>query len=237
MRWIVLLIGCVGFLIGKPTFAIIIAADQASNSAYGAEAGGAWKGVQPTAGENPPGSDNGGFGFMPWNFAGGYHDPTVSPYGNLNHFIDGVDFAHSTFNNLGATAFGLTNANIAGYGFTARATRVFAKPLSAGSSISFQFDNPILAPLKSNDTTGYIIRLNSGGGPKIPANPNVNERLGFFAQDGFNQGNWSRVDLNGTVNSGLASSATTAGAVFRVTLQSAESYLLQILPLSRDPDV
>jgi hypothetical protein len=231
MRWIALLVGCAAFLLGKPAFAIIVAADQASNSAYSAEAGGAWKGVQPTTGENPAGSDNGGTGFIPWNFAGGYHDPTVSPYANLNHFIDGVDFAHSTFNNLGTTAFGLTNANIANFGFTTRATRVFSNPLSVGSSISLQFDNPILAPLKSNDTTGYIIRLNSGGGPKTPANPNVTEQLGLFAQDGFNQGNWTRSDLTGNVNTGLGSSATTSGAVLRLTLQSAESYLLQVLPL------
>jgi hypothetical protein len=231
MRWIALLVGCAGFLVGKSSFALVVAADQASNPAYGVEAGGAWKGTLPTVGENPTGTDNGGTGFMPWNFAGGYQDPTVSPYGNLNHFIDGVDFPHSSFNNLSATGFGLTNANIANFGFTARATRVFSNPLTVGSSVSVQFDNPVLAPLKSNDTTGYIIRLNSGGGPKTGAYPNVNERFGLFAQDGFNQGTWNLTSSAGSVNTGLASSATTSGATFRLTLQSAESYLFQILPL------
>jgi hypothetical protein len=231
MRWMVLLVGFAVALLEKPVFALTLAADQASNSAYSAEAGGAWKALLPSANENPPGTDNGGYGFLPWNFAGGYHDPTVSPYGNLNHFIDGIDFApHSSFNDLGSTAFGLTNANIAYSGFTSRATRVFLQPLTIGSTFSVQFDNPILAPLANNDQTGYIIRLNSGGGPKIASNPNVYERLGFFAEDGLDQGNWHLTDASGSNDTGLASNATTSGAVFRVTLHSAESYLLEILP-------
>ena len=97
------------------------ASDSASDPAYAAEAGGAWKGQynagDPWAfGQNPPGNDNGGFGFLPWNFtdgntavtAGGYNgDGTFAPYGRLNHYIDGVDLATSTFNNLGAPAFAL----------------------------------------------------------------------------------------------------------------------------------
>src|SRR5262245_34951383 len=78
-----------------------VAFDVAANSAYTAEAGGAWKGLNPTAGENPPGNDDGGVGFNAWDFSGGFHYPDQSPYGQLNHFIDGVDFVHSTFNNLG----------------------------------------------------------------------------------------------------------------------------------------
>jgi hypothetical protein len=60
----------------------------------------------------------------------------------------------------------------------------------------------------------------------------VEERLGLFAQDGFNQNHWNKVDLEGTVDTGLASTATTSGAILRITLQSAESYLLQVLPLA-----
>ena len=71
---------------------------------------GAWKGPQSTEGENAPGLDNGGFGFQPWDFRGGYHNPQQSPYGNLNHFIDNVDFPHRASNDLGSPAFGLTNA-------------------------------------------------------------------------------------------------------------------------------
>src|SRR5262245_34679819 len=87
-------------LVVQPVWAIPVASDNANNAAYALESGGAWKGVAPTINENPPGADNGGFGFLPWNFEGGFHDPTASPYGNLNHFIDGVDFAASTFKNL-----------------------------------------------------------------------------------------------------------------------------------------
>lgn len=232
MHWKVLLIGLAGLLPWQSVSAAPVATDNASNLAYSVEAGGAWKGLLPTGTENPPGSDNGGYGFLPWNFEGGLHDGTASPYANLNHFIDGVDFAHSSFNNLGSPAFGLTNANVAYAGFTSRATRVFAQPLEVGGTISIAFDNPMIAPLKSNDQTGYVIRLNSGGGAKLATNPTVYERLGFFAYDGFNQGNWNRADASGSVDTGLGHPATTAGAIFQVTLQSAESYLLQILPLN-----
>ena len=107
--------------------AAAIASDAAANPAYAAESDGGWKGQNPQpletefgrlVGENPPGADNGGFGFQPWDFADGYHYPDFSPYGRLNHFIEGVDFAHSSFNNLGAPAFGLTNANLAFGGST-----------------------------------------------------------------------------------------------------------------------
>ena len=233
MQRIILLVSFAVVLLAKDAFAITVAADQASNSAYSAETGGAWKGLLASVSENPPGADNGGNGFLPWNFAGGYHDPTVSPYGRLNHFIDAVDFSPpSSFNNLGSTAFGLTNANTALLGFTSRASRVFSQPLTIGSTFSVQFDNPILAPLTNNDQTGYIIRLNSGGGPEIASNPNVYERLGFFAEYGFDQGDWHLTDASGSNDTGLGSNATTSGAVFRVTLQSAESYLIEILPLA-----
>jgi hypothetical protein len=232
MSKIILTVGFVAVLLGKTAFAVTVAADQASNATYATEAGGAWKGLLPSVSENPPGTDNGGFGFLPWNFAGGFHDSTVSPYGRLNHFIDGVDFAHSSSNNLGSSAFGLTNANVALSGFTSSATRVFSQPLTVGDTFSVQFDNPILAPLTINDQPGYIIRLNSGGGPKIDSNPNVVERLAFFAVYGFDQGSWHLSDAGGSIDTGLASDATTSGAVFRVRLQSAESYLLEILPIA-----
>ena len=107
--------------------AALAASDAASNPGYAAEAGGAWKGLNPTANENPPGADDGGFGFEPWNFRGGQHAAAQSPYGRLNHFIDGVDFAPSSFNQLGAPSFGLTNDNLHLAGATARATRTFSR--------------------------------------------------------------------------------------------------------------
>src|ERR1044071_8080170 len=80
------------------------AADNAGNSAYAAETGGAWKGeyvgIPADPEQNPPGTDNGGTGFLPWIFNGGYHIAASSPYGRTNHYIDGVDFAHSIYNDL-----------------------------------------------------------------------------------------------------------------------------------------
>jgi hypothetical protein len=207
----------------------VVAADAANDPAYAAENGGAWKGTNPSIGENLPGMDDGGFGFQPWNFADGYHYPDYSPYGNLNHFIDGVDFSHSTFNNLGAPAFALTNANFAFGGSTARATRVLDAPLEVGSTVSLDFDNPELKPFDVFAPSGFIIRLNSGGGPA--SQPSVAERMGFFTTFGFNGGNWSIADLAGFTDTGLSSVQTTSGATFKFSLTAAESYSLEIVPL------
>jgi hypothetical protein len=232
MHWKYLLAGVFIAAQSSRVVAVPVASDSSSSLTYNAETGGAWKGLQPSATENPAGTDNGGYGFQPWIFAGGFHNETASPYGRLNHFIDGVDFPHSTFNNLGSRAFGLTNANVASFGYTSRATRVFSQPLAVGGTATIDFDNPVLAPLQNNDETGYIVRLNSGGGPKIGSFPNVRERLGLFATDGFNQDRWNRTDASGVTDTGLPTNSTTSGARFRVTLQTAESYLLEILPLS-----
>jgi hypothetical protein len=208
----------------------IIAADSASDPSYAAEIDGAWKGLNPGVGENPPGADNGGLGFQPWNFAGGFHYPADSPYGTLNHFIDGVDFAHSSFNNLNGPAFGLTNANVAFGGSTARATRVLNAPLTVGGSVSLNFDNPMLRPFDVFSPSGFVIRLNSGGGPVTQTG--VTERFGFFTTFGFNSGNWSINDSVGLSDLGLPSAQTTSGATLRFTLTGDESYLLEILPLA-----
>lgn len=208
----------------------IIATDSASDPSYAAEIDGAWKGLSPGVGENPPGADNGGLGFQPWNFSGGFHYPADSPYGTLNHFIDGVDFAHSSFNSLNGPAFGLTNANVAFGGSTARATRVLNAPLTVGGSVSLDFDNPTLRPFDVFAPSGFVIRLNSGGGPVTQAG--VTERFGFFTTFGFNSGNWSIKDSVGLSDLGLPSAQTTGGATLQFTLTSDESYSLEILPLA-----
>src|SRR5687767_12208872 len=85
--------GVAGFalmLLAPAAYAAAPASDNAENAAYDAEAGGAWKGANPTPQENPPGTDNGGTGFGVWDFSSGRHNPTATPYGRLNHFIDGV---------------------------------------------------------------------------------------------------------------------------------------------------
>lgn len=216
----------------SPTLGAVVASDSAADFQYFWQADGGWKGLHPTADENPPGMDNGGFGFLPWNFAGGYHQPQYSPYGRQNHFIDGSDFPASTYNDLDSPAFVLTNANFAFGGHTARATRPFASPLEVGDTFSLQFDNPMLMPLDGFAPAGFLIRLNSGGGPVISGSPTSGrERFGIAATSDFLSGRWFTSDLSGSKDTGLASSVTTSGAEFRFQLQTAESYVAEILRL------
>jgi hypothetical protein len=66
--------------------AVTVASDSASDPAYAAEAGGVWKGQYPNNDQheaNPPGNDNGGMGFEPWIFSGGFHLDD-GPYGQGN---------------------------------------------------------------------------------------------------------------------------------------------------------
>src|SRR5687767_8664928 len=131
-------LGLAGFalmLLAQAAYAAAPASDNAGNAAYDAEAGGAWKGANTTPEENPPGTDNGGKGLGVWDLSGTRHNSRFSPYGRLNHFIDGVDFPASTFNNLGSRAFGLTNTNLP-LGYGASAARPFATPLLVGETVS-----------------------------------------------------------------------------------------------------
>jgi hypothetical protein len=130
-------------------FAAVKAFDSASDAAYAApappEEPGAWKGTyagDPPLDENPPGMDNGGFGFQPWKFDGGYY-VLGEPYDNLNHFIDGVDFPTTAFNNLAGPTFGLGNVDL-GYAayITSVAARPFAATMAVGDVFSADFDTP-----------------------------------------------------------------------------------------------
>jgi hypothetical protein len=216
----------------KEAFAVLAASDVASNPAYAAEAGGAWKGLNPSTEENLAGSDNGGVGFAPWSFRGGQHVAAQSPYGRLNHFIDGVDFAPSSFNQLGAPAFGLTNDNLHLAGATARATRTFSAPLSVGDTVQFNFDNPLIQPLSQNESAGIILRLNSGGGP---VGTGVNERFGVFASAAFNNEQWAIADMAGVTDLGVSTVDTAFGATFRFSLETAETYTFELLPVDGGP--
>jgi hypothetical protein len=230
-RWISRAV-CLGVALGATNASVAaqIALDTASNAAYAADSGGAWKGVSPTPDENPAGTDDGGTGFKPWIFAGGFHYPMQSPYGRLNHFIDGVDFAASSFNALGAPAFALTNANVPFGGATATATRAFEAPLAVGQTVSLKVDVPTLAPLNVLDSSGVVIRLNEGGGAL--AQPGVTERFAIFADSSYLSGNWAAADAAGEATLGVASSTTSAGAVFRFTLTGAETYRFDLFALN-----
>src|SRR5262245_8663322 len=147
-------VSCLALMfVAEVASAIVVASDNASDPAYSFAADGAWKGDYlptdiHTAGQNPEGTDNGGTGFGIWNFTGphtvdgGYQNP-VPPYGNLNHFIDGVDFPTTVYNNLGAPAFGLGNCNpgVHCYG-TAVAERPLAQTMQVGDVFSADIDTP-----------------------------------------------------------------------------------------------
>jgi hypothetical protein len=69
------------------------------------------------------------------------------PYGSVNHFIDGLDFPTTPFNNLGSPAFGpgnVASVNASGQpaGSTAVARHPFAEPLAVGDVFSAEFDSP-----------------------------------------------------------------------------------------------
>ena len=205
--------------VGADIAAAAAAADSAADPAYAAEAGGAWKGQYVTTPvnpeENPPGTDNGGTGFGVWDFSDGYHFSANSPYGTTNHFIDGVDFPASTFNDLGGPAFGLTNYN-GDYGTTI-ATRPFAAPMSVGETFGVNFDSPAVYNTDGNHNIVFpfaIIQFNNAAGQKtfdIEAGKN----------DHFGEFNWRYDHAGGTnVTTGVDPDATSHGSALTVELTS-----------------
>ena len=217
----VISLGCLLLtLVASTASAITIASDSAADPAYAVEADGAWKGVNPTANENPPGNDNGGTGFLPWDFGGGYHEAS-DPYGMLNHFIDGVDFPTTPFNNLGAPAFGLGNENFALFD-TAVAARPFAEPLAVGDIFSAEFDSP--AEYDDYTTNGFpfaIIGFRDAAGEEA-----FNIEAGSSVP--FGDFNWRYDDLNKTngdfgVDAGgstIAPTDTSDGSTFSLEVLS-----------------
>ena len=219
-------------------YAVTLASDAATDPAYASNPVGAWQGTGPTVDENTPGTDDGGSGFQPWDFRGGYHDAAKSPYGHLNHFIDGIDFAHSLFNDLGTTAFALTNTgssiNDGYFGYTSRATRTFDTPLAIGQTLSINFDNPLPQPLNPFVPAGFVIRLNKGGGPVVDSDPlpGVTDRFNLIAASNFNEERWYVVDSEPFIDTGIAPGVTAVGTNFTFTLTGAESYAMEFRRLS-----
>lgn len=192
-----------------------IASDSASSPAYASEDGGAWKGLNSTGNENPAGSDNGGFGFEPWDFAGGFHAPDDSAYGELNHFIDGVDFPASGFNDLGAPAFALANADRAGFNLTSVATRPFVEPMRVGDTFSVDFDTPAVYDALSADDFPFTIIsfLDAAGGTTFLIEGGTSKAFGDF--------NWRYDDAsNDNFDTGVAPTATNDGSTLSLTPSS-----------------
>ncbi len=202
----------------------VIASDDASDPAYGD----GWQGLNGAVGSEI-GSDNGGTGFLPWNFDDTFWEGDSSPYPQP-HFID---TGPSSSNSLGAPAFALTNGNVAFNGYTTTATRPFAAALKAGDQLSFDVDNPVMRPLEAGDDVGFIIKIQTSRTPTV--NKNI-ERFSIYTTSGFNGNRWtisdSRAEDTSTSFSDLSGSA---GFNFAFELTGEEDYQLTITPRARDP--
>jgi hypothetical protein len=193
----------------------VIASDSASDPAY-ADGWQALNGVDPTE----TGTDNGGFGFLPWDFEAdeGYWEPDHSPY-DTPHFIQTEPNA---FNDLGAPAFAITNGNVPFFGFTTLATRPFAQPLRPGDEISVDIDNPLLQKFAPFDSAGFIISLRTADDV---------ERFGLFTTEDFNNDEWTITDIQGhEMSTGLSDIEGSGGFRFAVRLTGAETYVLTVTP-------
>ena len=192
-----------------------VAADSASDPAYGD----GWQGLNEVVAAEM-GMDNGGFGFLPWDFEvdEGFWEPLRCPY-DRPHFIDTQP---TQFNDLGAPAFALTNANVPLYGYTTIATRPFAQALAVGDQLSVDIDNPVMQKLAEFDSVGFIISLRSADGV---------ERFALYTTQGFNNDQWTIADSRGDETAtGFTDEEGSAGFKFAFKLTGEEAYQLTITP-------
>lgn len=187
-----------------PAGAAVVAWDGASDPAYadGWQAG-----------------DNGGTGFLPWQFENLY-DP-ASAARLTAQFV-----ATNTFVDIPASgpAWGQGSDNRPFYNATATAIRPLAAPLETGQTLSFKLDNPVLDPLDRRDVSGMVVRL---------FNDEEEAKFALFAQSNFQAAHWTIYDLdrNG-VDTGLSTTDTAGGGLrFSLTLTGPETYELTLDPL------
>jgi hypothetical protein len=201
-----------------PAPAGVIATDDASDPAYAD----GWQGQNGVV-ASETGSDNGGSGFLPWNFDDTFWEAGVSPYPQP-HFIE---TKAGTFDQLGAPAFALTNGNAPFFGYTTTATRPFAAALEVGDQISVDVDNPLMQPLAPFDSCGFIIQLLTD--KKV-------DRFGFYTTKGFNDDQWTITDSRGDATpSGFTDLAGSAGFRLAILLTEGDGYRLTITPLGGAP--
>jgi len=193
----------------------VIAADHASNAAYSD----GWQGLNASE-PAELGMDNGGFGFLPWDFDETWWESLRSPY-PTPHFLD---TGPSNFNNLGAPAFAITNGNVPYLGYTTTATRPFAAPLRVGDQISVDIDNPVMQKLAEFDSAGFIVSL---------LTTNNVDRLAIYTTESFNKDEWTISDLRGDdTPSGFTDEAGSSGFKLTVKLTGEETYRMTITPRS-----
>jgi len=200
----------------------IIASDSASDEAYAD----GWQGLNGVASAET-GTDNGGFGFLPWDFEAdeGYWEPGHSPY-DTPHFIETQP---NSFNDLGAPAFALTNGNVPLFGYTTLATRPFAQPLRPGDEISVDIDNPVMQKLALFDSTGFVVTLRTAASV---------ERFGLFTTEDFNNDEWTITDSRGhETPTGLSDLEGSSGFRFAFRLTGEETYRLTVTPRGGSPSI
>jgi hypothetical protein len=201
-----------------PSPAGVIASDDASDPAYA----NGWQGLKGAV-ASETGSDNGGSGFLAWNFDDTFWDATTSPYPEP-HFIDTKP---SSFNQLGAPAFALTNANVPFYGYTTTATRPFAAALAVGDQISVDVDNPVMHLLAPLDSCGFLIQLLTD--KKV-------DRFGLYTTKDFDNDQWTITDSRGDQTpSQFTDVAGSSGFRFAFKLTGEDDYQLTLTPLGGQP--
>jgi hypothetical protein len=191
-------------------------------------------------------SDNGGFGFTPWNFDAGYWwEGTLYSYAQPGfHEIDngtraGTQFSNP-FNAIGrAWTVGTTpdsdGAPRYGRGFPA---------LQPGQTISVVVDNPT----DRKYYNGYFVRFNGGtdgmdgnlcgGGDHEPhsCTPGATapeNKLTWWRFEDFNNGVWKLGDNAGDITTSLFDTNTAeAGMRLDLTLTGADAYELTVTPLA-----
>ncbi len=198
--------------------AAVLASDDASDAAYA----NGWQGLNGAV-ASETGSDNGGAGFLPWNFDDTYWEAAASPYPEP-HFIDTKP---SSYDDLGAPAFALTNGNVPFNGYTTSATRPFAAALAVGDQISVDVDNPVMGLLAPFDSCGFLIQL--------LADKKV-DRFGFYTTKGFDDDQWTITDSRGSETpSHFADLAGSSGFRFAFKLTGEDDYQLTISPKGGAP--
>ena len=112
--------------------------------------------------------------------------------------------------------------------------------LTPGDTFSVNIDNPLLSPEVLWYPAGFLMRLNTGGGPAVPNHPTTSatERFGVFASTGTYGGqglfgdNWAVADAGGNTDTGVNVSTTASGAELRFTLVTNETYAMELKRLS-----
>jgi len=217
----------------------VLASDNASDPAYTDD----WQGVGGLVpGETGADPDNGGFGFLPWDFSGSAWDSTKSPY-SQPHFIDTDP---SPQNDLGAPAFTMTNSNAAYFVHTSFAARSFAEAMGIGDQVKVDLDNPVMAWLSqcgdamdevcAYDTTGFIVSLLTAPDvDDLDGDLDVTERFerfGFFTflWDNPESHDWRITDSRGETLSDFTDEEGSGGFGFAFTLTGEETYELTLTP-------